>query len=175
MNAILHQVSINAHDQVNACLWLDYRRHSRGHQEEAIFAHRKQCVCCIQGELSSAQVERLRYWTFLDGHTTVRERARQAESAKGSRRVPYRQPASGVQQQHPGPFKEATPPRPASLDAGRQDAGAPADSQQAQERLASGAMADKPAGHSSVVPAGSQVLDTADSCTGIKSTGGRLN
>lgn len=87
-------------------------------------------------------MERLRHWTFLDGHTTVRERARQADSAKGSRKVPHRHPAPVVQQQHPGPFNAATPPNPASLDAGRQDVRAPADSQQAEERTANGAMAD---------------------------------
>ena len=107
-------------------------------------------------------MERLRHWTFLDGHTTVRERARQADSAKGSRKVPYRHPASAVQQQHPGSFNVATPPRPASLNAGRQDLRAPADSQQAEGRPAKGAMADRPADHDNVSPAGSQVLVAAN-------------
>ena len=84
-------------------------------------------------------MERLRHWTFLDGHTTVRERARQADSAKGSRKVPYKHPASAAQQQHPGPLNMATPP---SRDAGRQGVRAPADNQRAAGRPASGAMAE---------------------------------
>ena len=109
-------------------------------------------------------MERLRHWTFLDGHTTVRERARQADSAKGTRKVPCRHPASCAQQQHPGPLNAPTPPKPASLDAGRQDLRAPADRQQAGGRPAKGAMADQPADHDSVSPAGSQVLVMAEFC-----------
>lgn len=44
----------------------------------------------LQGLLSAAQKERLRQWTFLDGHTTVRERARRAESRKARARAPSR-------------------------------------------------------------------------------------
>ena len=109
-------------------------------------------------------MERLRHWTFLDGHTTVRERARQAESAKGSRKVPHRHPASAAQQQHPGPFNTATPLEPASLDPGRQDVRVPADSQQAGGRPVRDAMADQPAGHHGVFSAGNQVLVMRDSC-----------
>ncbi len=42
----------------------------------------------LQGVLSAAQRERLRHWTFVDGHTTVRERARRKESRKGRKRAP---------------------------------------------------------------------------------------
>ena len=55
--------------------------------------------------LSAAQKERLRQWTFLDGHTTVRERARRAESRKARARAPRRSSkrqvaARAAQQEH---------------------------------------------------------------------------
>lgn len=58
---------------------------------------------CHQGVLTEAQMERLRQWTFVDGHTTVRERARRSDSRKATRRT-YRmrrakQPAAAPQEE----------------------------------------------------------------------------
>ncbi|CAL5225437.1 g8255 [Coccomyxa viridis] len=43
-----------------------------------------------QGVLSAAQRERLRHWTFVDGHTTVRERARRREPRPRRKQAPRR-------------------------------------------------------------------------------------
>ena len=82
--------------------------------------------------LTPAQMEHLRQWTFLDGHTTVRERARRAETAKGAskkgKRRHNRQPAAAAQRGNSADHTDAddgmTIRAPAAQ--GRQAPGSPA-------------------------------------------------
>ena len=68
-------------------LWLKNARMLRA---AALLLNRECCLgtqssqerCKVQGVLSLAQRERLRRWTFLDGHTTVRMRGRRGELKK---------------------------------------------------------------------------------------------